>query len=334
MENEMIEKEEAVTFESNFQPAYEVTEQKMKSNKKKFVRILIPIPVVFFLIVLVLGIVSFVNYNANKPYKAIMDKLNSAEFIYYEEYEELSHFSFSEYDEDLNFFEKLLNIRKVYKVRLTPHIYFLYDKDSVEDNEALYDLIEEEEDEEIYNDLSGCCELVIEENGDTKLVCGDEILFNINVDNDKNIVSVTYNEDKKEYRNGSIDKELGDKYASIVNEYADYIARDANSSEVLAAARYAPLYYQGNRLDSTISDFVSKRVRNPEITIGAHRWDETVYCITVKGDCRYNSYYNEATVEFYYYSDENGCRVARDPQEAFTWYIYEEFPSYAYFPMW
>ncbi len=56
-----MENKETTIVENNL----EVVSQpiKKKSNKKKFVRILIPIPVVFFLIVLVLGIVSFVNYN-------------------------------------------------------------------------------------------------------------------------------------------------------------------------------------------------------------------------------------------------------------------------------
>ena len=304
---------------------------KKSKNKKKLVKIIVPIVAAMALIVASLGIFSLVNYNNFRPYREMLEKLESSDFIYYQEYDEISKFDFTETDAELNFFEKILNIRKVCEIRLTPHIYYLYDKDLVEDNEALYDLIAEEEDEEAYSVFPRYCELLIEENGDTKIVCGDDILFNINLDNDKNIVSVIYNDGytQKEYINTHNDSDLKEKSETIISEYESYLGREMNADSYLYAAENASLYYNEYDIGSTIADFASERISNPEITIEAHRYDEKIYIVTVSGDWMYNS----ATVVFRYNSEENVSRIAKDSSQAFTWYIYEEFPSYAYFPM-
>lgn len=284
------------------------------------------------MIVASLGIFSFVNYNNFLPYKEMLGKLENGDFIYYREYDELSRFDFTESVPELTFFEKLLNLRDVCEVGLTPHIYYLYDKDSVEENDDLYDLIAEEEDEEIYNEMPKYCELVIDENGNAKIICDNETLFNINLDNGKNIVSVIYNEYNTEYIN---DTELNDKYKNLVGEYEEYLARNESAKDLLYIAEFAPLYYGDNSLDTTIADYVFDRVNNPQIKISANRSMNNVYRIIVTGDFLYNSDFSQnAVVLFEYDSERNISYVAEDPQEAFLWYIYDEFPSYAYYPMW
>lgn len=304
---------------------------KKAKNKKKFVKIAVPIVAVIVLIVASLGIFSFVNYLNYRPYRELLEKLESNHFIYYQEYDEISSFEFTETDAGLNFFEKILNIRKVCEVRLTPHIYFLYDKDAVEDYEALYDLIAEEEDDEAYNDLPRYCELVIADNGGAKIVCDNETLFNVNLDKDKNIVSVTY-EGKKEYKSAGKDKKLGDKYVSIVEEYADYVARDANASKVLTAAQYVSMATETERavwgFELDINDFVNSCYEDPEIEVEPDRTEENLYYITVSGDCSYydnrwftNPFYErEATVVFCYDEEKNECWEEEDNDKAFQFY--------------
>jgi len=307
---------------------------KKVKNKKKLVKIIVPIVAAIALIVASLGIFSLVNYNNFRPYREILGKLESSDFVYYQEYDEISRFDFTETDVGLNFFEKILNIRKVCEIRLTPHIYYLYDKDSVEDNEALYDLIAEEEDEEVYSDFPRYCELLIEENGDTKIVCDNETLFNINLDSERDIVSVTYNEDKKEYKNASIDKELGDKYASIIVEYDNYIIRNFNASDIFTVAQYVSMAsnvdigVHGEDFVLDINDFISRCYENPEIEIEANRTDENLYFITVSGECSYydNQWFvkpfltRDATAIFCYDEEENKCWVEQDDENAFWFY--------------
>ncbi len=304
---------------------------KKAKNKKKFVKIAVPIVAVIVLIVASLGIFSFVNYLNYRPYRELLEKLESNHFIYYQEYDEISSFEFTETDAGLNFFEKILNIRKVCEVRLTPHIYFLYDKDAVEDYEALYDLIAEEEDDEAYNDLPRYCELVIADNGGAKIVCDNETLFNVNLDKDKNIVSVTY-EGKKEYKSAGKDKKLGDKYVSIVEEYADYLIRKDHAEQYLSVAQTAPLYFEGSKF--TIADFITDRFYNDyEIEITAHRADENYCIVTVSGDCMIgmSGSYTETVKEIFLYNiEENECSLYHDDSGAFEWYYYSTIQNNYY----
>lgn len=301
------------------------TVKKVK-DKKQFFKIIVPIVAAIVLIIAVLGIFSIVNYNSFRPYREMLEKLESSDFVYYREYDEISRFVFSETDAQLNSFKKLLNIRKVCEVHLAPEIYYLFDEDTVEDNEDLYDLIAEEEDEEAYSDFPGFCELVIEENGEAKIVNGDEILFNINMDNDNNILSVTYNKDEKEYKN---DSQLKEKYNMAIKEYLQYLNRNYSADDLLNAAINAPLYFGSYTVD-TINYFIYERVDNPEVTIEAHRWDENVYIVTVKGSCLFTMSWNQpeyredATVIFFYHQDTNESHVAQDSDQAFEWYYYSK----------
>ena len=305
---------------------------KKAKKKKKLVKIIVPIVAVIVLIVASLGIFSIVNYNNFRPYREMLGKLESGDFIYYQEYDEISKFDFTETDTELNFFEKILNIRKVCEVRLTPHIYFLYDKDEVGENEALYDLIAEEENEEIYNNLPSYCELVIDENSNAKIICDNETLFNINLDNDKNIVSITYNEDKKEYKNGIIDEELHDRFTNILLEYTNYLARDYHASDILHVAQYVSLSSEEDRtfwgIELNINDFVNNCYEDYKIEVEPQRTNESLYEIIISGECSYydnqwfvNPFYTDnAKVVFCYDEENNECWVEQDNDKAFFFY--------------
>lgn len=298
-------------------------------NKKKLLKIIIPIVAVVLLIVGALATVSIVNYNNLRPYREILEQLESNRFIYYQECDEISCINFekTDYNSTSNFFEKLLNIKETCVI-YSRTIYHLYDKDAVEDNEALYDLIKEAEDGIPYSS-----ELVIDDNGEARLVFYDQTDFNINLDNDK-IVSVTYSEDEKEYKNGSIDTQLGDKYTSIINEYTDYMAKNDDVADVFTVAQYVSLASEldiavnGSGFILDINDFIDRCYDNPEIKVEADRTENNLYYITVSGYCSYydnhwfvNPFYTrDATVVFCYDGNENDCWVERDDDNAFHLY--------------
>lgn len=303
-----------------------------KAKKKKgYIKTLIALFAVILLFIASFGIISLINYVKYTPYREMLSSLSSS-FIYYQEYEEISCFRFGEYTEDLNFFEKILNIKKSCQVEIVPSFYFLFDEDEVEDNENLRDLICEEEDEEIYNEIPDICELIFE-NGDAELVYQNEIIFYINANENNEAVSVTYNEtaseNRKEFVNMFFDTELADKFTHMNSEYISYKTRTYEAeSQLETILKTALLFYVDNEFK--LSDFISERFNNPDIKIEAHRTDEDLYLITVSGNCLFTlhsydrPYREKAAVVFGYDISEKECYVYRDRDGAFEWYYYSK----------
>lgn len=300
-------------------------------KKKSFIKTIITILAAIVIITASFGIFSLVNYMKYAPYREMLNSLKGS-FIYYQEYEEISCFTFQEYTEDLNFFEKILNIKKNCRVKIKPSIYFLYDENAVEKNEELKDLILEEEDAEIYNKIPDICELIFE-NGEAKLVYQNEIIFYINTNENNEVVSVTYNEtdseNRKEFVNMFFDTELADKFTHMNSEYIIYKTRAYEAESLLYdIIENTSLYYANNTF--SLTDFIYNRFDNPDIKIEAHRTDENIYLITVSGNClftlhSYDSPYREkAAVVFGYDISEKECYVYRDRDGAFEWYYYSK----------
>lgn len=300
-------------------------------KKKSFIKTVIAILAAIVIIAASFGIFSLVNYMKYMPYREMLNSLKGS-FIYYQEYEEISCFTFHEYTEDLNFFERILNIKKNCRVEIKPSIYFLYDENAVKKNEELKDLILEEEDAEIYNEIPDICELLFE-NGDAELVYQNEIIFYINTNENKEALSVTYNEtdneNHKEFINSAFDTELYDKYSNMLLERANYSMRTLNAEKLLYdIIETTSLYYANNTF--RLTDFIDNRFDNPDIKIEAHRTDENIYLITVSGNCLFTlhsydrPYRRETAVVFGYDISEKECYVYRDRDGAFEWYYYSK----------
>ncbi len=300
-------------------------------KKKSFIKTVIAVSAAIVIIAASFGIFSLVNYIKYTPYREMLSSLKDG-FIYYQEYEEISRLRFYEYTENLNFFEKVLNIKKNCQVKINPEIYFLYDENAVEKNEELKDLIYEEADAEIYNEIPDICELILE-NGEAELVYQNEIIFYINTNENNEAVSVTYNkpadENQKEFINSASDTELFNKHFDIKMDYAYYKERTTVAESLLYdIIETASLDYAYNTF--RLTDFIYSRFDNPNIKIEAHRTDEHIYLITVSGNCLFTlhsydrPYRREAAVVFGYDISEKECYVYNDRDDAFEWYYYSK----------